>query len=253
MTSRNGVLLPTRDQGWVLDQQGFDPLRDSNRESRFAISNGFLGVRGGRTIDRLPGGATAPGTYVAGLFDTVAADQPISALVPAPDWLRIDVSLSSPSGSTIDDASFHRRTLDFKRGALFTESRVSGPEGLEMRLRVLRLVSLHDRAIGLQVVEVEVDAGHAEATLEASFDGLEFGLIPERLEQDLGIWRTNTTGKRLEIVASASLLVDGRPVQPKALGPFRWAWTWAHPAWTGRALRARRRPRSGRCPSRQTG
>ena len=75
------ALKPSDDPAWVLDQYGFDPLRDSSRESRFAISNGFLGVRGARTIDRLPDTATAPRTYVAGLFDTVATDRPISALV----------------------------------------------------------------------------------------------------------------------------------------------------------------------------
>ena len=221
------ALQPTGDPAWVLDQRGFDPLRDSSRESRFAISNGFLGVRGGRTIDRLPGATAAPGTYVAGLFDAVAADQPMPTLIPAPDWLRIDVSLSSPtSGPAIDDVSFHHRTLDFKRGALFTESRVTSQPGLEVRLRVLRLVSLHSRAIGLQVVGVDIEAGHVEVTFEASFDGLECGLVSERLEQDLGIWRTSSTGKHLAIAAVASLLVDRKLVQPKALGPFRWAWTW---------------------------
>ncbi len=35
------VLEQTADPAWILDQQGFDPLRDSSRESRFAISNGL--------------------------------------------------------------------------------------------------------------------------------------------------------------------------------------------------------------------
>ena len=221
------ALQPTDEPGWVLDQHGFDPLRDSSRESRFAVSNGFLGVRGGRTIDRQPGAAAPPRSYVAGLFDTQTVDQPMSALVPVPDWLRVDISLASPApGAPTDDASFHRRTLDFKRGALFTESRISSTAGLQMRLRVLRVVSLHSRAVGLQVIVADVDAGHGEATLEASFECVEFGLMSERLEQDFGVWRTNATDKRLAIAASASLLVDGRRIQPKALGPFKWAWTW---------------------------
>ena len=220
-------LEPTHDPAWILDQQGFDPLRDSSRESRFAISNGFLGIRGGRTIDRLPGTAIAPRTYVAGLFDSLHVDQPMSALVPAPDWLRIDISLSSQgSGAIVDDAAFRHRTLDFKRGALITESRVENLPGIAMRLRVLRLLSMHSRALGLQLVQLDVDAGAVEATLEVSCEGLEFGLVTERLEQALGVWRTNATDKRLAMAVAASLLVDGEVVAPKPLGPFKWSWTW---------------------------
>ena len=58
-----------------------------------------------------------------------------------------------------------------------------------------------------------------EATLEASFEGLEFGLVAERLEQGLGVWHTNTSGKRLAMAAAASLRVDGRVVAPRAAGP----------------------------------
>jgi trehalose/maltose hydrolase-like predicted phosphorylase len=221
------VMEPTADPAWVLDQQGFDPLRDSSRESRFAISNGFLGVRGGRTIDRLPGTLVAPRTYVAGLFDSLHADQPMSALVAAPDWLRIDITLC-PQGSRaiVDDVSFHHRTLDFKRGALITESRVENLPGEAVRLRVLRLLSMHCRALGLQLVQLDVEAGAVEATLEASCEGLEFGLVTERLEQALGVWRTNATDKRLAMAIAVALQVDGEVIAPKPLEQFKWSWTW---------------------------
>ena len=225
------ALEPTADPAWILDQEGFDPLRDRSRESRFAITNGFLGIRGGRTIDRLPGTAIAPRTYVAGLFDSLHVDQPMSALVPAPDWLRIDISLSAQgSVATGDDVSFRHRTLDFKRGALITESCVENSSGKAMRLRVLRLVSMHNRALGLQFVQLDLDAEVVEATLEASCEGLEFGLVTERLEQALGVWRTNATDKRLAMAVAVSLLVDGQVIAAKPLGPFRWSWTWTtHP------------------------
>jgi hypothetical protein len=35
---------PTQDPAWVLASEGYDPLRETSVESRFAISNGFLGV-----------------------------------------------------------------------------------------------------------------------------------------------------------------------------------------------------------------
>jgi hypothetical protein len=34
-----------------------------------------------------------------------------------------------------------------------------------------------------------------EVTLEASFEGLNLGLVSERLEQDLGVWRTKRSAR----------------------------------------------------------
>ena len=39
------ILEPTSDTAWVVDTKGYDPLREGSVESRFAISNGFLGVQ----------------------------------------------------------------------------------------------------------------------------------------------------------------------------------------------------------------
>ena len=43
------ILQPTTDSAWTLAADGFDLLRESSFESRFAISNGFLGIRGTRS------------------------------------------------------------------------------------------------------------------------------------------------------------------------------------------------------------
>src|SRR5271166_3130662 len=87
------ALEPALDPAWVVHQRGFDLLRDGSRQSRFAISNGLLGVPGGRTINRGGCGIAPSVTYVAGLFDTLGAEQPSPGLVPAPDWLRVEISL----------------------------------------------------------------------------------------------------------------------------------------------------------------
>ena len=52
-------------------------IRCGNRsvESRFAISNGFLGVRGARSTTRGGRWVVPARTYVAGLFDTSGADR----------------------------------------------------------------------------------------------------------------------------------------------------------------------------------
>ena len=72
------ALEPTADPAWVLDAEGYDPLREGNLESRFAISNGFLGIRGARATTRGGRWIVPPRTYVAGLFDTSGTEGALS-------------------------------------------------------------------------------------------------------------------------------------------------------------------------------
>ncbi len=55
------ALQATADPPWVIAENGYDPLRESTHASRFAISNGFMGIRGGGAINRggVLGGAAA--------------------------------------------------------------------------------------------------------------------------------------------------------------------------------------------------
>ena len=218
---------PTADPAWVIEQVGFDPLCDSSCESRFAVSNGFLGVRAAPAINRSACALVPPRTYVAGLFDTVGIGQPIPGLIPVADWLKVYISLPGwPLVEHADDVSSRRRTLDMHRGALLTAGRQLSVPGVSIRVRMLRLVSLSERAVGLQLIQLDTEAGEVDVVLEASFDGLEFGLKADRIEQGLGVWHTNSSGKRLAMAAASSLLIDGRVLTPAALGPFGWRWSW---------------------------
>ena len=50
------TLAGTEDPAWSFAVDGFEPMMESSVESRFAISNGFLGVRGARSTTRASGG-----------------------------------------------------------------------------------------------------------------------------------------------------------------------------------------------------
>ena len=50
------ALEPTPDPAWTLEEHGYDPWRERHVELRFAIGNGFLGVRGAREVSRGPMG-----------------------------------------------------------------------------------------------------------------------------------------------------------------------------------------------------
>src|SRR5262249_49862962 len=67
----------------------------------------------------------------------------------------------------------------------------------------LHLVSLKERGIGVQVIELKIEEGEIDVAVEAAFEGLGLGLKSERIEQDLGVWRTKYSGKR---VAMATVL-----------------------------------------------
>lgn len=230
------ALEPTLDQDWLLVEQTYDPLRENSVESRFAISNGFLGVRGARAISRGPTWvswlpnfrwASWPRTYVAGLFDTPNTEPAVPALVPVADWLRLRVFLNGKlllqrSGETLG----HRRILDMRRGVMLTEWQQRDLNGIVVRARTLRLVSMADRALGLQLVRLELERGDAEVTLDAQFDEAGAGLDPVRLEQDLGVWRTEQSGKSLGMACAASLQLDDADLAPLDRGPFKWSWHW---------------------------
>src|SRR5262249_27125249 len=128
------------------------------------------------------------------------------------------------------EAISHRTTLDMKRGVLLTGCRLVDHPTIAVRVTTLDLVSLSERGIAVQVVELEIEEGEIEVAVEASFEGLGLGLKSEQIEQDLGVWLTKYSGKRVAMAASSSLLVDGFEFAPIMPGPFKWSWHWkTHP------------------------
>ena len=222
---------PTADPAWLLTEAGYDPLRQSSRETRLAISNGFLGVRGVRALTRGEGRIAAGRTSVAGLFDTGSSPRAVPARAPGPDWLRIRLATSSgPIAQDPDEVSDHHMTLDMKRGLVSTEFQHAEADDLRLRILSLRLVSLSQRRIGLQTLRLMIDGGVADMVLEATFEGLDLGSIATAREQDLGVWRTRRSDKGLAVASRASLTIDGRQLEGQALDPFHWRWSWkTHP------------------------
>jgi trehalose/maltose hydrolase-like predicted phosphorylase len=221
------MLAGTEDPAWIFAVNGFEPMMESSVESRFAISNGFLGVRGARSTTRGERWVVPARTYVAGLFDSPDVKQATQALVPAVDWLGIQIAL--PGGPLVGhpgDVPLHRMTLDMRRGSVLSESHHLPTREIGLFVRTLRLASMSERAIGLQLIQLEVEHGEVDITFEASAEGMELGLATDRLDQTLGLWHTRYSGKRLALATLTSLQIDGKIVQPIALGPLKWSWRW---------------------------
>jgi trehalose/maltose hydrolase-like predicted phosphorylase len=229
------ALRATSDPQWLLHEHGYNPIRESGIESRFAIGNGFLGIRAARAVSRgamwvswshTLSWASWPRTYVAGLFDIPNIEPPVPALVPGPDWLRIRLLVDGEplvlrAGQLIN----HRRTLDVRRGLLLVDWRHLNAAGHTVHVQTLRFVSLAERALGLQLMRLSVDRP-AEITLEALMEGAGSGLDALRVEPGLSVWRTIESGKTLAVANAAELQLDGRTLPPATLSPMRSSWVW---------------------------
>ena len=189
------ALRPTADPAWLLSEVGYDPLRESSFETRFAISNGFLGLRGALATDLGACRTLPPRTYVAGLFDTALVGAPIPERLPAPDWLKLRIGLPDGPYLACPDPSSRDVTLDMRRGLLLTQVRQPPGAALDIRLSTLRLVSLDMRGIVLQLVELAVERGMGEITLDVTSGEASPLLTPVTAEPDLGVWRTRQSRK----------------------------------------------------------
>ena len=58
LKTMSAVLAGTADPAWIFAVDGFEPMMESSVESRFAISNGFLGVRGDNERQAMGGSST---------------------------------------------------------------------------------------------------------------------------------------------------------------------------------------------------
>ena len=221
------ALEPTADAAWVLNDDGCDPLRESDRATRFAISNGFLGIRASQATNRSSQRVDSPNTYVAGLFDTPDADRAVPELVSIPDGLQVRIGLpGEPLVQHFGAGPSHPLTLDMRRGLLLSDCRLEDGSAVSVRLRLLSLVSQDHRSLGLQLLHLEVERGETEMTLVASIEGVDRSLTVERLGNEFGVWRTRHSGKGLGMAAAVALQIDGQEVAPVVLAPFKWSWTW---------------------------
>lgn len=230
------ALEPTSASGWVLSHTGYNVLTESALESSFAVGNGFLGMRAARSVSRGPTWvswlgysrwASWPRCYVAGLFDVPNVEPPVPALLPVADWSRVRILLNGKLLLAREgEIRAGTRKLDMRRGVLLSDWTHRVPSGVTFEGHELRLLSLMDRAIGLQIMWMALDREGVEVTLEASFAMAGLGMEPIRLEEDLGVWRAEGSGKGVSMTGAATLRLGGELLAPERPFPLRWIWRW---------------------------
>ncbi len=162
---------------WALEATRYDArlAREltGQAETMFALSNGYLGLRG---VAEEGTPVREAGTYLNGFYE----HRPISYGEHAYGFPTVGQSiLNCPNGTAlklyVDDEPFvvpeaeilsFRRTLDFRSGTLSRDVRWLTPAGKRLRLRTLRLVSLAHRH--LAAIEYELTAEDAETEVVIS-------------------------------------------------------------------------------------
>ena len=230
------ALEPTQDPCWLLTHEGYNVLSESAVESRLAFGNGFLGMRAARSVSRGPTRvawlgysrwASWPRCYVAGLFDMPNTEPPLPALVPVADWSRVRILLDGePLLAREGEVLVGTRQLDMRRGLLLSSWTHRTPTGITAAGRELRLLSLADRAVGLQLLLLSLDRDGVDVRLEASFALAGLGMEPMRLEHDLAAWRTEGTRKGVAMTGAATLRLGDDMLEPDRPFSLRWAWRW---------------------------
>jgi len=226
----------TQDPGWVLTHEGYDVVTENAVESRFALGNGFLGMRASRPVSRGPTWvswlgyirwASWPRCYVAGLFDRPNTVPPVPALVPVADWSRVRLVLDDNPQLLLDGEFLASvRRLDMRRGILLSDLSYRAHAGITISSGELRLVSLADRAAALQLLRFSLDRDGIDVTLEANFAMAGMGMEPLQLDRDVCAWRTEGSHKAVAMAGSVTLRTDGRPLLPERSFSLRWIWRW---------------------------
>jgi kojibiose phosphorylase len=143
-----GFELPT--DGWMVSEDAYEPDRNLQYESLFALSNGYLGIRGSHEEGNKP---TLPYLYVNGVFDK--SETFMKELATLPNWLGIRLYVEKQLIG-VDECEIleYRRALDLKHAALVKRVRLRDPKGRETLIEGVRFVSrahAHRMAVRLWV------------------------------------------------------------------------------------------------------
>jgi hypothetical protein len=154
-------------------------------------------------------------------------EPPVPALVPVADWSRLRILLDGePLLGREGEIRVGTRKLDMHRGLLLSAWTHRTPAGITFERHELRLLSLADRAAGVQLMRFSLDRDGVDVTLEASFAMAGLGMDPVRLEHDLGSWHLEGTGKSVAMAGAASLRLGDDPLVAERPFSLRWVWRW---------------------------
>lgn len=207
------------DDGWSISRPPGHGAAERGWRARLSLSNGFLGVQASNPFWEAALQADPPRAYVAGDFASDGAGA--AALGGAPERLTLLLSIDGRPLTT-DGGVAWRRMLDLSRGVLALSWDPREAEAALTHLRVLRLLSLADRSLDLQLAALGFGRA-ADVTLETHWRRTPNAAAGQTLADGTRLWR----GARHTLARSShiALHVDGRVLEPEpAGGGWRWRW-----------------------------
>lgn len=139
---------------WQVRESALDPAAHGALESVFALSNGFVGVRG--TLDEAQP-SSSRGTFLAGVHEYHPLSYPEGgyghpehgqAIIGVADGSTVHLQVDGvPLDVRDSPPEQHDRVLDLRAGTLHRETEWTTPRGARMRLTSTRLVSLVQRPV----------------------------------------------------------------------------------------------------------
>jgi kojibiose phosphorylase len=151
---------------WLIREEGWQKSLQNVNEARFAQGNGTIGIRG--VLEELPHDAR-PGTFFAGLYDRMTAQE--SDLVNLPNPLQFNLMVCQEKvGVAAMKVVAHKRWLDMRNGSLVRRTTFQDRHRHRYDYRSVRFVSMKAKSlIGMRVYFTPLDH-KAEITVKSSVD-----------------------------------------------------------------------------------
>lgn len=152
---------------WSIIEEGFDAERVKSSESLFSIGNGAMGQRA--NFEEYYSGKTFQGSYIAGIYypDKTKVGwwkngypEYFAKVLNAPNWIGINIEIN---GENLDLAkcqsvSNFKRELNMKEGIYYRSFNAKMQNGLEIKVKVTRFLSLDIDELGVINYEITPNA-----------------------------------------------------------------------------------------------
>ncbi|SMG57557.1 glycoside hydrolase family 65 protein [Paenibacillus aquistagni] len=160
--------LNEQSHGWVVAESAFDARYLAKYETIFCQGNGYMGLRAAHE-ESYPG--ERRNLFVAGTYNRFGV-QEVTELPNAADMIQLDIRLNGrPFHLEKGKLLQYRRELDLRKGELKREMLWEDEQGEWFKLSFRRFVSLYDRHLIGQRVEITPLKHDADISIRSSING----------------------------------------------------------------------------------
>jgi kojibiose phosphorylase len=143
------------DELWRIKESEFKKNLQNVRESQFSLGNGLIGSRG--VLEEKPKDSQ-PGTYLAGLYDSLTAQVAELVNLPNPFYFKF-IAFGQKVGITAMDVVSHERILNTESGTLSRHTIYSDNKKRRYDYQSIRFLSMDNKNIGvMQIILTPLDS-----------------------------------------------------------------------------------------------